>query len=511
LAETTDVLIVGSGLAGMAAAIEAVGLGASVTMAWAGDGSSERAQGGVAAAIDPSDGPSLHASDTVAAGGGLCDPEAVALLTGEAPGAVEWLVGQGVHFDDAMDGGLALALEAAHSRPRVVHAGGDRSGAAIVAALRRRLEPVRPLEGAVLHGLLVDESGVGGGVFRSAGGPVEVRARATVLATGGYAGLYRRTVASPTCDGAPLAIALLAGAELADLEFVQFHPTAYAGPGAPFLVTEALRGAGAWLTDGSGRRFVFDWDPRGELAPRAVVSRAIAESLRSTGGRYVLLDARHLAAEVLVGHFGGFVANCGRVGLDPSRDLVPVAPAAHYTMGGIVTDTRGRTGVPGLLAAGECARAGVHGANRLASNSLLEAVVFGRRAGRAATLAERPQPGRRTRTLTPAEQPARDEWLRDLVEAHAGPLRDADGLRHGLAELAAAGGDGPAAEMLAKLIMDAALLREESRGAHVRTDDPAPSPAWQLQEIVAHLDDHAHSHLQARPRTPAAADRRLTA
>jgi L-aspartate oxidase len=300
---------------------------------------------------------------------------------------------------------------------------------------------------------------------------VDVRCGAVVLATGGYAGRYPRTTTARLVDGSGLMAALAAGAELADLEMVQFHPTAYAGPGVTFLLTEALRGAGAQLVDRSGRRFLYDVDPRAELAPRGVVSRAIAERLAATGEPAVFLDARHLGRDLLRTRFPGFTARCRGVGLDPAREVVPVAPAAHYTMGGIVTDPAGRTGVPGLLAAGECARTGVHGANRLASNSLLEAVVFGRRAGAAAAVeAAGPWSGA-VRAATPPDD-------RTPLGEAAGPLRSGEALRRESALL------GPVAGGLAGLVIRSALLREESRGAHVRTDHPDEDPRWAGLEVT---------------------------
>jgi L-aspartate oxidase len=482
----TDLLVVGSGLAGMAAALEAAEAGASVVLATAGGGSSELAQGGIAAAVGAGDAPALHAADTRAAGAGLCDPEVVALLTEQAPAAVAWLEACGAAFDRGPGGRPALGLEAAHSRPRILHAGGDASGAALVAALRSSLAGRATVLDGRLDALLLGGTGVVGARLSTG----DVRAGAVVLATGGYAGLYPRATTSPLCDGSGLLAALAAGAELADLEMVQFHPTAYAGPGPTFLLTEALRGAGAWLVNGAGRRFLLDTDPRGELAPRAVVSRAIAEHLRASGEPCVFLDARHLGEEPLRERFPGFVARSRRVGLDPARELVPVAPAAHYTMGGIVTDACGRTGVPGLLAAGECARTGVHGANRLASNSLLEAVVFGRRAGRAA-LAARGQPAASAAWAAwPAARPA-SQADRAALERAAGPLRSAAGLREAL--------DGDPGG-LAGLVLRAALVREESRGAHVRTDRPDEVPAWAGREVNVRLDAAGEPGMAVRAR-----------
>jgi L-aspartate oxidase len=460
-------------MAGMAAALVAAEAGADVLLVAAGGGSSELAQGGIAAAVAADDTPELHARDTLAAGAGLTDPAAARLLTAEAPDAVAWLEACGVVFDREPGGdGPALGLEAAHTRARVLHAGGDASGAALVDALCRRLDGQVTVRPGRLEALLLGGDAVRGARLARGRDVVDVRCGAVVLGTGGYAGRYARTTTSPLVDGSGLLAALAAGADLADLEMVQFHPTAYAGPGATFLLTEALRGAGAHVVDASGRRFLLEVDPRAELAPRAVVSRAIAERLAATGEPAVFLDARHLGRELLRTRFPGFVARCGRVGLDPAREPVPVAPAAHYTMGGIVTDADGRSGVPGLLAAGECARTGVHGANRLASNSLLEAVVFGRRAGVAAAAEASGRWAGPVRAAVPPED-------RPALGPAAGPLRSGGELRQELDRL------GPAAAGLAGLVLRSALLREESRGAHVRTDHPAEDPAWARLEVVA--------------------------
>jgi L-aspartate oxidase len=477
----------------MSAALEAAEQGASVLVASAETGSSELAQGGIAAAIGAGDSPEQHACDTLAAGAGLCDPAVVGSLTREAPRAVEWLAAQGVAFDRDPGGRPVLALEAAHARPRIVHADGDDSGAVIAGAIRTRLSElpgrVVRLDGARLEGLLVDGDGVAGGRFRWGAGDHEVWAGATILATGGYAGLYDRSTTTLGCDGSGLIAALAAGAVLADLEFVQFHPTAYAGGAGTFLLTEALRGAGAHLVDERGRRFLAGTDPRGELAPRAVVTRAIVEHLHATGRPCVHLDARHLGARTLKDEFPGFLARCRAVGLDPEAEPIPVAPAAHYTMGGIVTDSCGRTAVPRLLAAGECARTGVHGANRLASNSLLEAVVFGRRAARAALRGGGgppgpvvgPKVGDDRRGALPVDE------VRSILSAAGGPLRSASGLEQASRLLERAGGVTAAAEaarQLARLVLDAALVRQESRGAHVRTDHPEEVEGWGSSEVA---------------------------
>jgi L-aspartate oxidase len=450
-----DVLVIGDGLAGSAAAIEAAHMGASVALVSAAHGSSDRAQGGIAAATLPEDSPRLHALDTLAAGGELCDPSAVAMLTSAGPATVHWLESLGVHFD----GGSAR--EAAHSLPRVLHLGGDQSGSTLMAFMRTAIEgePAITRYRARLQSLIA-ASAVGGAVFS---GGVSLRAGATVLATGGYAGLYGRTTNSRISNGKGILEASRAGARVADLEFVQFHPTVYDGAQS-FLITEALRGAGATLVDDEGERFVD------ELLPRDQVARAVA----AHRGR-AFISAMHLDPDLLRHNFPNFIRNCRLVGIDPLRQPVPIAPAAHYTMGGVVTDLDGRSTVDGLYAAGECARTGVHGANRLASNSLLEAAAFGRRAGAAAAGALKvgsgghgaPRPWRRG-TLTVAQ-------VGELLDSAAGVLRTGSELKAALSRLrsgAVSAAAADAAEM-ASMICAAALARPASIGAHQRQDEPA--------------------------------------
>jgi L-aspartate oxidase len=449
-----DILVVGDGLAGSAAAIEAARMGASVALVSAAHGSSDRAQGGIAAATLPEDSPGLHALDTLAAGGDLCDPRAVAMLTSAGPETVRWLESLGVRFD----GGAAR--EAAHSLPRVLHLGGDQSGSTLMGFMRAAIEhePRITRHRARLQSLIVDES-CGGAIFT---GGLTVHAGATVLATGGYAGLYGRTTNSRISNGKGILEAGRAGARVADLEFVQFHPTVFDGP-RPFLITEALRGAGAILVDDEGERFVD------ELQPRDQVARAVA----AHQGR-AFISAVHFDPDLLRHSFPNFIRNCRLVGIDPLRKPVPIAPAAHYTMGGVVTDLDGRSSIDGLYAAGECARTGVHGANRLASNSLLEAAAFGRRAGSSAMNERRtknagpvgPRLWRRGR-LTVTE-------VGDLLDIAAGVLRTGAALQAALAALrsgAVSSVASDAAEMAA-MICAAALARPTSLGAHQRQDEP---------------------------------------
>ena len=452
---STDILVVGDGLAGSAAAIEAARMGASVALVSAAHGSSDRAQGGIAAATLPEDSPRLHALDTLAAGGGLCDPGAVAMLTSAGPPTVHWLESLGVHFD----GGSAR--EAAHSLPRVLHLGGDQSGSTLMAFMRTAIErePGIKRYRARLQSLIVDDA-VGGAVFS---GGLVIRAGATVLATGGYAGLYGRTTNSRISNGKGILEAARAGARVADLEFVQFHPTVFDGA-HPFLITEALRGAGAILVDGQGERFVD------ELLPRDQVARAVAAHRG-----HAFISAVHLDPDLLRHSFPNFLRNCRLVGIDPMRQPVPIAPAAHYTMGGVVTDLDGRSSLDGLYAAGECARTGVHGANRLASNSLLEAAAFGRRAAAAAVGAPNARSAGEARPRPWRRGPLTVATVGEVLDHAAGVLRTGEeldealtALRSGSVSIAAA----DAAEM-ASLICAAALARPASIGAHQRQDEPA--------------------------------------
>jgi L-aspartate oxidase len=423
-----DVTIVGAGIAGLSAALAAADEGASVTVlakASHTTSNSYAAQGGVAAAVGEGDDPALHAADTLAAGRGICRPSAVELLAVEAPGRIEWLRKLGARFDDG------LSLEGGHSRPRVVHAGGADTGRHIADLLtaRARAHPrISIVEGERVTSLSA------------------LRGSAVVVATGGYAALWSRTTNPAGATGEGLLLAQAAGAALADLELVQFHPTALRdGNGHDgYLLSEALRGAGATLLDGDGERFVD------ELAPRDVVARAI--DARS-GAR---LDLREIERD----RYPTLMATLERAGYAPADEPIPVSPAAHYAIGGIVTDLDGRTTVPGLYAAGECAATGVHGANRLASNSLLECLVFGRRAALAA-LAGQAFDGSCTGLSLESERPGDALW-RD-----AGLIRNAEGLECLL--------DFP--HPLVPAIAACALAREESRGVHFRDDFPVESEA----------------------------------
>ena len=415
--------IVGAGVAGLTAALTAADAGGEVLVLAKGaveSSNSWAAQGGIAAAVGPDDDPALHAADTLAAGRGLCRESAVELLTHEAPERIGDLVALGVEFDDG------LAREGGHSRSRVVHAGGAETGRRIAEVLAARVREHPRIE--IAEGeRVVSVSSLG--------------SRAVVLATGGYAALWQRTTNPRGAVGEGLLLAHRAGAALADLEMVQFHPTALADDG--FLLSEALRGAGATLLDEDGERFTD------ELAPRDVVARAIAARHGAS------LDLRGIERD----RYPSLMATLERAGYDPADEPIPVSPAAHYAIGGIVTDLDGRTTVPGLYAAGECACTGVHGANRLASNSLLECLVFGRRAAVAA-LAGPPLVSDTERCLTPDVDGA-------ALWRDAGLIRDEAGLRRLL--------DAPSE--LVRLIARSALARTESRGVHFRDDFPTEEPA----------------------------------
>lgn len=494
------VLVVGAGLAGLSAALSAAPRKALVlTGAPLNHGcSSAWAQGGMAAALSAQDDPALHAADTVAAGAGLVDPERAALLAREGAAAVRRLAELGAPFDRDAAGDFSLSLEAAHSRARVARVKGDQAGRAIMAAVSAAALAQRHIEvrdGMRLRGLLQDETGRVRGVVVEHGGQLhEITAPAVVLATGGIGGLYAVTTTPPELRGEGLGLAALAGALIGDPEFVQFHPTAIdIGRDPAPLATEALRGEGARLVNGNGEAFMAAYHPDAELAPRDVVARAIHAELAA--GRGAFLDARAAVGDHFPDAFPAVFAACLSGGVDPRVQPIPVAPACHYHMGGMVTDERGATSLPGLFAAGECASTGVHGANRLASNSLLEAAVFGARAGAAAREAEAAS-ARITRTAAaPVLPESAVTELRRAMSAEAGVVRDATGLSRLLAQLdALEAAHGRTPELVAaRLTAACALDRRESLGAHFRADAPE-TPAEPRRTLVT---------LDALPASPA--------
>ena len=477
----TDVAVVGAGAAGLYAALCAAREHASVVLVSAtplAQTASYWAQGGLAAALAPDDSPELHLRDTELAGRGLVRRSAAEILVADAPDCVRDLQALGVRFDADSSGGLALGLEGGHSVRRVVHAGGSATGRRVVRQLSALVaaEPrIAVLEGARARALWRSHERCAGLICDD--GQI-IAARAVVLGTGGAAAMWARTTNPPGSQGIGLLLAHQVGADLADLELLQFHPTAVIGIAGRegFLVTEAIRGEGATLHDSAGERFVD------ELAPRDEVSRAIQARLLQSGEQSVGLDMR----AVDPAHFPNVVSALRDAGLDPTRELIPVAPAAHYTMGGIVADLHSQSTLPGLYAVGESSCTGLHGANRLASNSLSECFVFARRAV-AHALAE-PAPARQAPSITELQQlselpapPIGNAATRDALWRDAGIVRSADGLQRLL--------DNP--HPLVRAIARCALTRTESRGAHQRSDHPQRDPSLDGRHVVVHNGPHA--------------------
>lgn len=485
-----NVIVVGSGIAGLTAALHAHESGHVVTLVTKGalgDGSTGFAQGGVAGVYSAGDSAQRHARDTMDAGAGLSDEAAVSILVADGAARIAELIARGVAFDRSPDGQLLLGREAAHSHARIVHAGGDATGAAISRALSSAVRDtdITIVEEAFLVDLMIVD-GVARGIRTLIDGASgELDADTVILATGGAGHLYAHTTNPAGTTGDGIAAALRAGAAVADLEFVQFHPTILDSSPA-FLISEAVRGEGATLIDADGRRFMFDVHPDGELAPRDVVSRAIARQAAAQGSP-VRLDATMLGTTMLARRFPTIDRVTRERGFDWARDPIPVTPAAHYLMGGIVTDLDGRTSIPGLFAVGEVARTGVHGANRLASNSLLEGAVFGARAAAALVApapatASTPVRAWRDDILPPdhlAALPFSRAALQQLMWDHVGLLRTDDGLAHAFDVIRSWRASVPAPRdaadhedanllLVAEQTVSAALRRTESVGAHFR-------------------------------------------
>jgi len=495
-----DAIVIGSGVAGLTAALRLRVAGLTVlliTKAKMQEGSTAWAQGGIAAALADDDSPEDHFIDTVVAGAGLCDEDAVAVLVNEGPEAVRELIALGAHFDTDSSGEIALTREGGHLRSRIAHAGGDATGAEVSRALAdavRRDPGIEVVENALALDLLLDESGAAQGVTLHVIGSGQrdgvgaALAPAVILATGGFGQVFGQTTNPYVSTGDGVALALRAGADVADLEFVQFHPTVlWLGPlarGQQPLVSEAIRGEGAVLLDTNGERFMVGEHPLAELAPRDVVAKAIMRRMREEESEHVWLDARGLGTDLLVQRFPTIINSCRQRGIDPVTDLIPVAPAQHYVSGGVRTDLDGRASIVGLYACGEVACTGVHGANRLASNSLLEGLVFGRRIVQAVLddhLPVREPVAQPNTTLLLPHRIRRD--LQQVMSTDAGVLRSASSLqdaRRQLAGMSDAGGAKPSTEdwettnlhQLATVLVHHALLREETRGSHWREDFP---------------------------------------
>jgi len=513
------IVVIGAGVAGLAAVDRLVEAGVAVTLVTAGRfgtdsiaaGNTALAQGGIAAALGPDDTPQLHAADTLAAGAGLVDAEVAHLLAQDGITQVQQLVDAGFPADRDGDGHLVLGLEAAHSKPRIVHAGEDSSGAALSAFLTAQVQrhifsgAVRLIQQATLTQLVTSAGRVTGLRYQTPTGTYHLDADAVILATGGYAGLYATTSSSAAVDGHGILVAAAAGAVLADMEFVQFHPTVLPATGE--LISEAVRGAGAVLRDPAGKRFMVDVYSDAELAPRDVVSRASAATMEAFDTQTVWLDATIIEQThgpgTLARRFPILTRRLAVHGIDWTADWVPVAPAAHYCMGGVATDTSGRTSVAGLYAAGEAASTGVHGANRLASNSLLEGLVFGARAAQSARqyLCDGTWPlehrfstflaSAQYVSFEPSTAAATEdlERLQSLTQRYLGITRSRTGLETLLSAL-----DDVTHPLtpLVHVMGAAALARTESRGGHWRADYPLPDPsqatrtAWRFNARSVH-------------------------
>ena len=506
-----DYIIVGSGIAGLYTALLAKEYGSVLIMTKGSidDCNTKYAQGGIAAAIGKTDSPELHFQDTIAAGAGLCNEETVRILVEEAPDRIADLVKFGVPFD-TLEGQIALTMEAAHSVPRILHAGGDATGEHIETTLSNRVRSskIKVLEDYLATEILIERAKVRGvrTLDCHTGSIEEIECRFLILATGGAGQLFKLNTNSDIATGDGIALAFSAGSEIADMEFFQFHPTALRLPGVtPFLISEAVRGEGGILRNVNGERFMHSYTPDGDLAPRDIVARSILYEMKKTSADKVYIDVRHLPHHFITTRFPHIYRFCLDHSLDITRDLIPVAPAAHYMMGGVKVNIWGETNIAGLFAAGETACTGVHGANRLASNSLLEVLVFSKR------ILEKTSKEKRTRALVPEQNTEVHHKLSQRKAARAVPkpslsalqqlmwdkvgiIRNKEGLSEAADILAnwqkslPPPTDRPSHELsnlvlTGRLVTEAALLREESHGCHFRSDFPESSPQWQRHII----------------------------
>ena len=532
-----DAIVVGSGVAGLTAALHARLTGRRVLLVTKGrveEGSTQWAQGGIAAALADDDSPREHLHDTLVAGAGLCDVDAVRTLVTEGPRAVWDLIEVGAAFDRDPSGALSLTREGGHLRSRIAHAGGDATGAeisrALVAAVA--LDPgIELIEGALVLDLLRDDENAAQGVTLHVMGQgqrdgVGAALAPTVILTSGVFGqVFAQTTNPPVATGDGVALGLRAGADVADMEFVQFHPTVlWLGPrarGQQPLVSEAVRGEGALLVDGAGERFMVDVHPLAELAPRDVVSRAILRRMRETGESHVWLDARTFGARLWEERFPTILASCRSHGIDPVTELIPVSPASHYVSGGIRTDLDGRSSIPGLFACGEVACTGVHGANRLASNSLLEGLVFAARIGRALA-GESPVRRAPVAPVAGGHLVPHDAMrsLQHAMSVDASVIRSAESLTRAadaLADLGRAPGATPCTDdwettnlhLVARALVHHARIREETRGSHWREDFPdRDDDRWRVRLVTSMTQsgDFITRHESVTPASPTEGD-----